>query len=98
MRANGAARLHAGTTRDRGAKSRDHSRSGYTKGDFMTQKHFIMLAAMLARTKPVNPTDDVGLAKLDQWKAMAQALTVLLACENPRFKRAVFEKAAGMES
>jgi hypothetical protein len=64
----------------------------------MTRKDYILLADALASAKPI-PHDDFQLAadRYDQFAIDCTAIADALA-ENPRFDRARFLKACGVQS
>ena len=63
----------------------------------MTRKHFVMLAAALAQSKPPRGRDPLGTLLADTQHARdCTAVADVLAQDNPRFDRARFLKACGV--
>ncbi len=77
------ARSYAGT--DKPYVNRSHAPR-------MTRAHFEVVAAGLAAAKPLN-----GTVPLDAWGVAVRKVADFLADTNPRFERAAFYRAAGLE-
>jgi hypothetical protein len=59
----------------------------------LQHRHFAFIAAVLAKERP----DYCDLEAVDQWRSTVRAFTEHLAVTNPRFDRARFLTACGME-
>lgn len=59
----------------------------------MTKKDYVKIAAVLNETRPEKDTPIL----LAGWRAITGHIADMLAADNPRFDRARFLKACGME-
>ena len=66
----------------------------------MTKKDYVKIAAAFKETKVVGDarTDDAVFAAMGTWNALREEIAAICAIDNPRFDRARFYKACGMES
>jgi hypothetical protein len=65
----------------------------------MTKRHFEMLAATLRDCKPPWPTDSpVTHMAMTQWEFVCRRFARMCATHNPRFDRARFIQACGVDT
>ena len=64
----------------------------------MTRKDFEAIAAVLNETRPPDLRDEYTLGRCVAWKETVEGFARMLVHHNPRFDRARFLAACGMEA